>query len=237
MLWKPAILSDAIARIAQHACRQGERGDRLWPDLDTLPLLPSWRYVGEIYAPQVAALLATTLDDERERSLAQVTTERDAMASSVGVIQAERDKALADYGRLLTEAVRLDAAAEDRIRGEEREACAKVAADAGAHWHRLADEHAALMDHRSAGHHIGRGNVCKQVAAAIRARGKDAGRSADLKPGATAGPRPVAMSTAVEAAHAVARACVDWAADTGYCHFCSEYERTASHEGDCPVNL
>jgi len=47
-------------------------------------------------------------------------------------------------------------------------------------------------------------------------------------PGATAG---------AEAARVVAQACVDWAADTGDCHLCGEYERTASHGGDCPVNL
>jgi len=40
-----------------------------------------------------------------------------------------------------------------------------------------------------------------------------------------------------EAARVVAQACVVWAADTGDCHLCGEYERTARHWGDCPVNL
>ena len=45
----------AIARIAQHACREGEKGGRRWPPLRTLPLRQSWECVGETYADEVLA--------------------------------------------------------------------------------------------------------------------------------------------------------------------------------------
>ena len=56
-------LADIISRIAQHACRQGESGERDWPPLAQLPLLKSWRCVGtEFYADDaLAALLAAAM--------------------------------------------------------------------------------------------------------------------------------------------------------------------------------
>lgn len=47
------ILENAITRIAQHACRQGEAGSRAWPPLEELPLRESWAMVGKQYASTV----------------------------------------------------------------------------------------------------------------------------------------------------------------------------------------
>lgn len=47
----------AISQIAQYACRNGESGQRTWPDLENLPHLRSWTCVGETYAKQVMATL------------------------------------------------------------------------------------------------------------------------------------------------------------------------------------
>ena len=56
-------LADIISRIAHHACRQGESGDRKWPPLAELPLPESWRCVGvEFYAEDaLAELLAVAM--------------------------------------------------------------------------------------------------------------------------------------------------------------------------------
>lgn len=51
------VLVDAISRIAQHACRQGECGGRAWPHLYELPFRDSWRCVGDTYAPELMAAL------------------------------------------------------------------------------------------------------------------------------------------------------------------------------------
>lgn len=52
-------LSDAITRISQKACRNGEAGSREWPELRQLPLLESWRCIGEDYADAVMAEMLT----------------------------------------------------------------------------------------------------------------------------------------------------------------------------------
>lgn len=46
-------LVEIIAKLTRHACRQGEAGDRKWPELEKLTLAKSWLCVGEIYADQV----------------------------------------------------------------------------------------------------------------------------------------------------------------------------------------
>ncbi len=51
------LMIEVISRIAQHACRQGEKGDRLWPPIAELPYLKSWQCVGEKYADQALAIL------------------------------------------------------------------------------------------------------------------------------------------------------------------------------------
>lgn len=53
-----AVLIDAIARIAQKACRNGESGQRAWPKLYDLAFRESWRCVGEIYADEVLTALS-----------------------------------------------------------------------------------------------------------------------------------------------------------------------------------
>ncbi len=50
-----AILARAITKIAHKACRNGEAGARAWPPLSDLPEPDTWKCVGEIYAPQIAA--------------------------------------------------------------------------------------------------------------------------------------------------------------------------------------
>ena len=52
---------DILSRVAQHACRQGESGARVWPALAELPFLESWRCVGETYADQLLAVVAVAL--------------------------------------------------------------------------------------------------------------------------------------------------------------------------------
>jgi len=52
------VLARAITRIAQQACRNGESGDRRWPPLAQLPLLPSWEMIGEQYAAELTAEIA-----------------------------------------------------------------------------------------------------------------------------------------------------------------------------------
>lgn len=41
--------------------------------------------------------------------------------------------------------------------------------------------------------------------------------------------------TKTEAAAQLSQACVDWAIDTGDCHFCGDYQRKKVHDEDCPV--
>lgn len=48
------LLTGAITRIAQHACRQGEANSRVWPDLNNLPEPKSWEMVGKKYAREIA---------------------------------------------------------------------------------------------------------------------------------------------------------------------------------------
>jgi hypothetical protein len=48
------LLTSAITRIAQHACRQGENSSRIWPPLSELPELKSWEMVGRQYAQEIA---------------------------------------------------------------------------------------------------------------------------------------------------------------------------------------
>jgi hypothetical protein len=50
-------LVEIIAKLTRHACRQGEAGNRKWPELEKLILAQSWICVGEIYADQVLAEL------------------------------------------------------------------------------------------------------------------------------------------------------------------------------------
>lgn len=52
------VLAQTITRIAQQACRNGESGDRRWPPLAQLPLLPSWGMIGEQYASEIIAEIA-----------------------------------------------------------------------------------------------------------------------------------------------------------------------------------
>jgi hypothetical protein len=49
-----SLLTGAITRIAQHACRQGESNSRSWPSLNTLPEPKSWEMVGKKYAREIA---------------------------------------------------------------------------------------------------------------------------------------------------------------------------------------
>ena len=60
------VLSDAFTKVAQKACRNGEKDTREWPPLHALPAPESWRMVGDQYAREVLAeigvvLLQTTL--------------------------------------------------------------------------------------------------------------------------------------------------------------------------------
>ncbi|MCK9567377.1 hypothetical protein M0R72_00320 [Candidatus Pacearchaeota archaeon] len=48
------LLTTAITRIAQHACRQGEISSRMWPSLSELPEPESWKFVGRKYAREIA---------------------------------------------------------------------------------------------------------------------------------------------------------------------------------------
>jgi hypothetical protein len=65
------ILTEAFTRVAQHACRQGESGDRCWPPLKKLPVLKSWEEVGQQYAREFAAELAKLYFD-RDRFMADL---------------------------------------------------------------------------------------------------------------------------------------------------------------------
>ena len=47
-------LSRAFTRVAQHACRMGESGNRAWPPLSELPDPDSWKMVGRKYAIEFA---------------------------------------------------------------------------------------------------------------------------------------------------------------------------------------
>lgn len=58
------LIIDAVTRIAQKACRNGESGAREWPSLYELPYVPAWRCVGETYLAELrAALYATHIVD------------------------------------------------------------------------------------------------------------------------------------------------------------------------------
>jgi len=48
------LLTRAFTRVAQHACRQGEKGERQWPSLSELPAPQSWDVVGRQYAREFA---------------------------------------------------------------------------------------------------------------------------------------------------------------------------------------
>lgn len=52
------VIADAVTRIAQKACRNGESGDRVWPPLAELPLKESWEMLGRQYAPEILAEIA-----------------------------------------------------------------------------------------------------------------------------------------------------------------------------------
>lgn len=54
------VVSDAVTRIAQKACRNGEQADRVWPPLEELPLLESWRVVGDRYAREILEEIGRT---------------------------------------------------------------------------------------------------------------------------------------------------------------------------------
>jgi hypothetical protein len=41
--------------------------------------------------------------------------------------------------------------------------------------------------------------------------------------------------TKTEAAIQIVQACIDWAEDTGDCHFCGDWQRKRIHDEDCPV--
>lgn len=41
--------------------------------------------------------------------------------------------------------------------------------------------------------------------------------------------------TKTEAAIQLVQACIDWAEDTGDCHFCGDFIRKKVHDEDCPV--
>jgi hypothetical protein len=62
-------LANIITRVAQHACRQGESGNRCWPPLQRLPLLESWRCVGEEYADDALAELMAAAMVSTEKPL------------------------------------------------------------------------------------------------------------------------------------------------------------------------
>lgn len=51
------LLARAFTRVAQHACRQGEKGSRAWPPLSELPAPESWEMVGQQYAREFAVEL------------------------------------------------------------------------------------------------------------------------------------------------------------------------------------
>lgn len=55
------VLSDAFAKVAQKACRNGEKNIREWPPLTDLPCPESWRMVGDKYAREVLAELVGAL--------------------------------------------------------------------------------------------------------------------------------------------------------------------------------
>lgn len=46
-------VADGITKIAQMACRNGEKHERTWPKLDALPLLESWKMIGEHYVDDI----------------------------------------------------------------------------------------------------------------------------------------------------------------------------------------
>jgi len=52
-------LSRAFTRVAQHACRMGESGNRMWPSLSELPDPDSWKMVGRKYAREFAIEMMT----------------------------------------------------------------------------------------------------------------------------------------------------------------------------------
>lgn len=55
------VLSDAFTRVAQKACRNGEKDIREWPPLANLPCPESWRMVGDKYAREVLVELAVVM--------------------------------------------------------------------------------------------------------------------------------------------------------------------------------
>ena len=55
------VLSDAFTKVAQKACRNGEKDVRSWPSLSELPCPESWRMVGDRYAREVLVELAVAL--------------------------------------------------------------------------------------------------------------------------------------------------------------------------------
>lgn len=48
------LLTTAVTKITQHACRQGGISNRMWPPLSELPEPESWRFVGRKYAREIA---------------------------------------------------------------------------------------------------------------------------------------------------------------------------------------
>ena len=55
------LLAIAFTKVAQHACRQGEKGSRAWPHLSDLPAPESWGMVGRQYAREFALELVEHL--------------------------------------------------------------------------------------------------------------------------------------------------------------------------------
>ena len=51
------LLATAFTKVAQHACRQGEKGSRAWPPLTELPAPENWKMVGQQYAKEFASEL------------------------------------------------------------------------------------------------------------------------------------------------------------------------------------
>ena len=55
------VLSDAFTKVAQKACRNGEKDTREWPPLADLPCPASWRMLGDRYAREVMIELAEAM--------------------------------------------------------------------------------------------------------------------------------------------------------------------------------
>jgi hypothetical protein len=77
------VIADAVTRIAQQACRNGESDNRTWPPLAELPFLESWKMIGDRYAPEIIAEIA---------KLAYEDTMNQSVAKDVEIIRAMQEQ-------------------------------------------------------------------------------------------------------------------------------------------------